>query len=652
MKKLVIFSLLTILLFNTLYAQKNTIVTIDGKPITTEEFELIYKKNNTNLNDESEIKSPKEYMNMYIDFKLKVAEALNQGLDTVQSFKDELAGYRSELAKVYLTDVSVTDSMMRDVYYRSVNYVNASHILINAKPNASPEDTLRAYNKALEIRNKYINKEKTFDELAREYSEDQSAASNAGNLGYFKAFEMIAPFEDAAYTTSVGEVSMPFRTKFGYHIIKVNDKVKSKGQLKAAHIMLMFKNPDKITDQESDSLKTRIDSIYKLLQNGGNFEELARQFSEEKTTSNNGGTIRPITQDFGNGEFRDAAFALERDGDYTQPVKTPYGWHIIKRLSLTPEPSFKEMEQELMVRVKSDPQRSRYCKAKFTEKMKALYGYTYYTDDAQKFYNYIENLENDTITGNLPQNIAQLKLFNFAGKEYSANEYFEFIKTKSKTKDKTTKQLAKTKLYDFEDVITTEYENSRLESKYPEFKTLIDEYHDGILLFTIMEKEVWNKAVEDSIGLQKFYDQNKNKFPLGEHFDGLLIKCNDKETKASIDKWISEGITDPTVLEGKVNTNDSTKVTVSKGRWEKGSNKYIDFLVWNSEKPSDFVDDLYYIHGSVKPKGMKTLDEARGLYISDYQTILEKEWLKYLHEKYTVTVNEKLLRKVKSIEKK
>jgi len=295
------------------------------------------------------------------------------------------------------------------------------------------------------------------------------------------------------------------------------------------------------------------------------------------------------------------------------------------------------MEQELLGRVKSEPQRSRYCKAKFTEKMKALYGYKYYDDDAQKFYSYIDNLENDTITGDLPQNIAQLKLFNFAGKDYSANEYFEFIK--AKTKGRTTKQLVKIKLYDFEDVTATEYEDSRLESKYPEFKALVDEYHDGILLFTIMEKEVWNKAVEDSVGLQKFYDQNKNKYPLGEHFDGLLIKCNDKETKASIDKWISEGITDPTVLEGKVNTEDSVKVTVSKGRWEKGSNKYIDFLVWNSEKPSDFVDDLYYIHGSVKPSGMKTLDEARGLYISDYQTILEKEWLKYLHEKYAVTVN-------------
>jgi peptidyl-prolyl cis-trans isomerase SurA len=652
MKKFVIYSIFTLLLFNTLSAQENAIVTIDGKPVSKEEFELIYRKNNTNLNDESEIKSPKEYMDMYIDFKLKVTEAENKGLDTVTAFKDELAGYRSELAKVYLTDVSVTDSMVKDVYYRSVNYVSASHILINVKANASPEDTLKAYNRALEIRNKYINKEKTFEELAVEYSEDPSAAKNSGDLGYFKAFRMIAPFEDAAYSTKVGEVSMPFRTKFGYHIIKVKDKVKSEGSMRVAHIMLMFKNPEEITTEETESLKIRIDSIYKLLQNGGNFEELAKQLSEDKMSSNNGGKMKPISQDFEIAEFKNAAFSLKNDGDYTTPVKTPYGWHIIKRISLTPEPSFNEMEQDLTSKVKSDPQRSKYCKAKFTDKMKALYGYTYYADDAQKFYSYIDNLEKDTIDGELPEDIAKLKMFNFAGKDYTANEYFNFIKSKSRTKDRTLKATAKNKLYDFEDVTTTEYEDSRLGSKYPEFKSLISEYHDGILLFTIMENEVWNKAAEDSLGLQKLYDKNKKKYPLGEHFDGLLVKCKDEESKITIDKLISEGITDPTTLEGKVNTEDSIKVNISKGRWEKGSNKYIDCLIWNGEKPKDFIENLYYLHGSVKPNGVKTLDEARGLYISDYQAIIEKEWLKYLHKKYKVTVNEKLLRTVESIKKK
>lgn len=653
MKKIVIFSFFTLLLFNTLSAQNNTVVTIDGKPVSKEEFELIYKKNNTNLNDASEIKSPKEYMDMYIDFKLKVAEAQNKGFDTVQAFKDELAGYRSELAKVYLTDVNVTDSMVQDVYYRSVNYVSASHILVNVSENATPDDTLRAYNKVLEIRTKYINKEKTFDELAVEFSEDPSAAKNAGYLGYFNAFRMIAPFEDAAFTTNVGEVSMPVRTKFGYHLIKVNDKVKSEGKMKVAHIMLMFKNAEEVSTEETERLKTRIDSIYNLLKNGENFEELAKQLSDDKMSSNNGGAMKqPISQDFDILEFKNAAFSLKNDGDYSAPVKTSYGWHIIKRLGLIPEPSFKEMEQDLTYRVKSDPQRSKYCKAKFTDKMKALYGYTYYADNAQKFYSYIENLEGDTIRGELPQNISQIKLFNFAGKDYSANEYFNFIKLKSKTKDMTFKIIAKNKLYDFEDVTITEYEDSRLESKYPEFKSLVNEYHDGILLFTIMEKEVWNKAAEDSTGLLKLYNKNKEKYPLGEHFDGLLIKSKSEETKAIIDKLLSEGITDPTILEGKVNTEDSTKVTVSKGRWEKGTNKYVDFLVWNGEKPNDFVENLYYVHGSVKPSGTKTLEEARGLYISDYQTVLEKEWLKYLREKYKVTVNKKLLSTVESIKKK
>lgn len=652
MKQIITLSFLIFIFSISTFAKDNTVVTIDGKKISQEEFEAIYRKNNSNLNDDNEAKTPEEYMEMFIDFKLKVIEAEHRGLDTAKAFIDELKGYRDELAKTYLTDITCTDSLIKDTYFRKINLLKASHILFKLSQDALPEDTLKAYQKAIDVRTKYLNKEKTFEELAKEYSDDTSAETNGGSLGYFSAFRMITPFENAAYNTKIGEISMPVRTNLGYHLIKVFDLRKSEGEVKVAHIMLKFSNNTEVTPEEDVKVKARIDSLYNLLENGANFEELAKQYSEDKMSGKNGGVMKFISYEFDVEEFRDAAFSLQKDGDYSKPVRTIYGWHIVRRMERKPVPTFEDIKGEITEKVKKDPLRSRYSKVSFINNMKKEYGFKSYPENQKKFYELVDKLEKDTVTGDFPKEIGKISLFNFAGRDYYGEEFYKFLLTKSTNNDKTLKSHLKDKLWDFEETTITNYENSRLETKYPEFKSLIQEYHDGILLFSIMEKEVWNKASEDSTGLLNYYNQNKDKYLFGEHFDGLFIQCKNEEVIDTINKLLEQGITDPAILQERVTEDGKVNATVTKGRWEKGGNKHIDYLIWKAEKPKDFKDNRYFVKGEVKQDGVKTLDEARGLYISDYQAVIDKEWVKQLREKYKVTINKKILKTIKSVDKK
>jgi peptidyl-prolyl cis-trans isomerase SurA len=654
MKKLFSFLVISIMLTTTLVAQKNTIVTIDGRAVSKEEFENIYQKNNTNLNDENEVKSPKDYMKMFIDFKLKVIEAENRGLDTTQSFINELAEYRNELAKTYLTDVNVTDSMVKQAYYRTANLVKVNHILISLAENASPEDTLKIYNKMIEIRNMYLNKEKTFDELAKEYSEDPSSAKESGSLPYFSAFKMIKPFEDVAFTTKIGEVSMPFRTRFGYHILKVIDLKPSRGEVKVAHIMKEFKNANDVSTDEDNRNKVVIDSVYKLLQNGSDYGKLAQEISDDKQSGRNNGEMNYyISEDFAVKDFADAAFNLQKIGDYSKPIRTKFGWHIIKLIDRHPVLSFEEMQSDLTKKVKGDPTRNKQSKTKFIENLKKEYGFTLNDNNFKTLKELVKTITTDTLY-QLPEKCSKLVLFRFAATDYTSDEYFTFILNKLINKERNfirTNHL-NVCLDEFIEQALTDYENIHLEDKYPEFKYLIKEYHDGILLFSIMESEVWNKAIDDSLGLTKYYDQNKGKYQFDENFDGLLITCVDADSRKIIEKSIADGITNPDSLMAIANKDNEKKNRVVKGRWEKGSNRQIDYFVWKAEKPDNLNEELQFTSGTIKNGGVKTLDEARGLYISDYQAVIEKEWLEQLRKKYVVKINEPLLRKVKSLETK
>ncbi|HKK82137.1 MAG TPA: peptidylprolyl isomerase, partial [Prolixibacteraceae bacterium] len=391
-------------------AKNDVVVTINGQQFTVDEYQRIYQKNNSQLSNENDIMSPKEYLDLFINYKLKVIEAKNQGLDTAQSFVNELQGYRKELSVPYMTDVTLTRKLIEDAYYRTTHPVRASHILIKVEKDASPADTLKAYNKAMEIRGKFTSGEETFKKLAVEFSQDPSAKQNMGDLGYFKAFNMVTPFENAAYNTPVGDVSLPVRTNFGYHLIYVTDKKESKGQVKVAHIMKMFPDVNDVAPNTDIKFKALTDSLYNELLNGADFGEMVQKHSDDKSTVSKKGEMRFIDQTFRVHKFADAAFELENIGDIHKPIRSAFGWHIIKLIDKKEPPKFEDIENELTRKIKNDPERSKHSKTSFYNKLKDDYNFERNSHNIEIFKTLMEG--KDTVKS-IDKTTADLVLFEF-----------------------------------------------------------------------------------------------------------------------------------------------------------------------------------------------------------------------------------------------
>ncbi len=621
---------LSVFAFTAFSQSDETLITIGKTKVSKGEFERIYQKNNNNLYNETEKKTPEEYLDLFINFKLKVLEAENLKMDTSSVFINELAGYREELAAPYLTDVKYNEQMIRDLYERTTKEVNASHILLTVPKNASPEQDAAVLKRIEEIR-KEINDGKDFNEAAVEYSEDPSAKTNKGKLGYFTAFQMVVPFENAAFTTPVGEVSQPIRSSFGYHLLKVDDIRENQGEILVAHIMKML--PKEVTPEIKSQLKTQIDSIYTVLKNGADFAELAKTASDDKRSSVQGGEMAWFSSGRMIPEFANAAFALKNVGDYSEPIETPYGYHIIKKLDTRPVASFEESKAMLETRIKQDPERSITSKQVFIDKLKKQYNYSENLEAKNKLYN---KNSNDTL------DFTNLELFNIDNKSYSVAQFQKYLKEKHTDTVSFLSQFNNWVEYEI-----TALENSKLESKYPDFRYLVQEYHDGILLFNISEEKIWNFASQDTVGLEEYYKKNTNQYLWEERFKGMVVTCKNDSTREEADKFFAAEMTVAEITD-LLNANENL-ISINEGAWEKGANPVVDYYVWDGTKPNNFSSELTFIRGDKIPPEPKTLDEARGLYVSDYQKYLEDKWIKELRSKYKITVNKKLLKSINGV---
>lgn len=631
MNRILLFIIVLCVFTVNAFSQSNeTLITIGDTQVSKGEFERIYKKNNNNLYNDTEKKTPEEYLDLFINFKLKVIEAENLKMDTNSVFINELAGYRKELAAPYLTDVKYNEQMVYDLYERTTKEVHASHLLLKLPKNVSPEIEESVLDSILKIRQEIIEG-KDFSEAAVEYSEDPSSKTNKGDLGYFTAFQMVVPFENAAFNTPVGEVSEPVRTSFGYHLLLVHDFRDNQGEIMVAHIMKMF--PKDATPEIKGQLKTEIDSIYQELLNGADFAELAKTKSDDKRSAVNGGEMPWFSRGRMVAEFANAAFAIDNIGDFSEPVETAYGYHIIKKLDKRPVPTFAESKTNLESRIKQDPERSITSKKVFIEKLKVEYNYSENAEGKEKlkYKNSKEALE-----GNF-------ELFNIDNKSYTIENYQEYLK---KTKNDSIPYLSKfNEWVEFE---ITALEDSKLEEKYPDFRYLLQEYHDGILLFNISEEKIWNFASEDTVGLEEFYKNNTGKYLWEDRFKGMIVTCKDTITREEADKYFAAEMSVEEILD-QINTEEENLITIKEGAWEKGANPVVDYYVWNGTKPNNFESELNFIRGDKIPPEPKSLDEARGLYVSDYQKYLEEKWIKELRKKYKIKVDKKLLKTIEGV---
>jgi peptidyl-prolyl cis-trans isomerase SurA len=476
--------ILLIVFFTVLkvFSQDNShiLFKIDGEPYYSDEFIKVYQKNLSIVTDNKT--SIDDYLKLFIDYKLKVKEAKLIKLDTFQKFKNELKQYKNNLVKPYLKDEKVTAKLVKEAYARLKKEVRVSHILIFLNQDATPKDTLDAYNKLIEARNLVLSGV-DFGQVAKQYSKDPTVNENLGDIGYFTALQMVYPFENVAFTTSVGEVSMPFRTKFGYHILKVNDKRNSEGEVEVAHIML--KNTNELA-------KSRIDSIYKLLQNNSvDFGELAKKVSEDRATGMKGGKLNK----FGSGkmieDFSKVAFSLKEEGEISAPFKTKFGWHIVKLIKKYPIQSFEELEAELTQEIEKDT-RSNLVTKSVINKLFKQYKVTVNNGALEQF-----NREDWNTNF---ENFNQI-LLNINGETIPQTKFITYLKTvkASPVKKAFDAFTEKEVLYYFKD---------HIEDSNADFRIAYKEFKEGLLLFDLLENEVWDKA-KDSLGILSYYNNNK-----------------------------------------------------------------------------------------------------------------------------------------------
>ncbi len=628
---------------STAQKKQKPLLTIAETPVYPKEFKRVYLKNLDLVKDESQ-KNVDEYLKLFIDYKLKIKSAIANGLDKKKSYIDELAGYRQQLAGSYLTDTNVTDDLVKEAFEHQQESVNASHILIQMKSGATPADTLKAYNKIQEARARIVKGE-DFGVVAKEYSEDPSAAENSGDLGWFSAFRMVYPFEKAAFDTKVGAVSEPFKTQFGYHILKVNDRRKASGQITTAHIMLAVTSADTIT-----AVKEKINDIYTQLEKGAEFETLASQFSEDRFTAAKGGVLKKFAMgDLNAPAFEKAAFALEKPNSYSKPVKSNFGWHIIKLIEKHKPDTFDEVKAELAEKIKRDS-RSKLITNAFIEKIKKQYGVTDVSATVVDFFK--DKIKvGDSLAGlSFVGEAYEAPLMKIKDSTYTYAKFGGFLKKGNLNKRiEDVDGYVKQAYQKYVSQTLLSYYEANLERDNEDFAVVMTEYRDGLLLFDLMENKIWNTAKTDSVGLQKYFEANSANYLSKERYKIQKVSTEKKEIADQIKSLWDAGSSVEEIKE-KINAEASSNAIFTEEIYAKGDKVLPEGFVVEKEKVQFFEKEGYYTIlevTDVLPAGPQKLEETKGRVINDYQKDLEASWLKELRAKYPVVVNKKTLKKVK-----
>jgi peptidyl-prolyl cis-trans isomerase SurA len=618
--------------------------TVHGNPVKVSEFRGIYTKSNQEKADFSRA-SLETYLDLYTKFKLKVQKARDLKLDTLPALRTELEGYRRQLAASYLVDKEVNDALVTEAHARMLLDVEVSHVFVACDKNAVTKDTLRAFQRIQRIAS-LLRNGRSFEQVALDSSEDKSVKDNKGYLGYVTAMlpDGFYALENAIYRAKPGDVVGPVRTNSGYHMVKVGRSRPARGELEVQHILVRKGDtPEKIA-----ASKTRIDSIYAALRNGAAWDELCKATSEDNMTAAKSGYIGFFGINRYQANFEEAAFALQKDLDYTAPIETTIGWHIVRRVSARPVANFETMKRPLTDKVKRDS-RNEVAKqsmigriqreGKFTENTAALNSWvSNQTDTVFHTYKWKPNPAKPTTV-----------LFQFGDvKSYTVADFEDYCQRSSRERmrgkgypvEETVSKLYKS----WKDEVSLQFEESQLANKYPEFQSLMREYEEGMVLFEVAKMEVWDRANSDSTGLEQYFNSTlRGKYQWDERARVSIYTVKSDDPKLLLD--VRE-------MAAKKSTADVLKkfnkkgdvVAVMERTYEKGKNKDLE-QVWKANSLTAAKSDAgtktatFIKVEEIMPPSAKELKDARGFAVADYQDYLEKQWIERLRQEYKVELN-------------
>jgi len=626
------------------YAQ--TLFNYGPNSVSKDEFLRVYKKNSINKKPDMSDTALKSYLDLYTLFRMKVAEADKEKLDTVQAIDNELNNYRKQLAKNYLTDEQVTNRLVREAYDRMKEDVRIEHILISCPPGS---DTVAAYAKIDSIYHLIETKKADFETLAREFSDDKGSKENGGDIGFFTVFQTVYPIENVAYTTPVGGISHPFHTQFGYHIVKVLDKRADRGQVKVAQVMI--KVSKSMGDKGIQAASKRADSVETMVKNGVPFAELVAKYSDDQFSVKDEGVLKP----FGVGKmvmpFENAAFALKHPGDVSEPIKTDYGYHIIKLIEKMPLAPYDSLAPQIKRKVENDS-RAQTARDYFFAKVKEKNGFKEFPENVKEI---SEKLMSVPDTGKSAKLIKASEykhmtkpVFTLGGKNYLQSDFAVFFETLNHGKMNGPKNAAVHDAFNlYVSNVVNDFEEHKLVQENPDFKNLMEEYRDGIMLFELMDRNVWSKAARDTDGLKAFYETHKSKYMWEPGFEGSVYKF---KTRALLDSGVillRANVTDEDMVKAINTSAHPDGVSVQRGRYEfshfKDATK--EDLGMSKMKVLAPPNGPYMIVNArevYNTPGQKSLDEARGYAVAEYQDYLEKQWNEKMRREYPLKLNDKV----------
>lgn len=594
---------------------------VGTKTVSKAEFQYVYGKNK-DVGANIDPKTESEYLDLYVQFKRKVAAAEAMGRDTMPSFVNEYNGYYKQLLKPYLTDKNVDERLVQEAYERMQWDMRASHIMVDCAENALPSDTLRAYKQIMGIKDR-LDRGEPFTQLAA-LSTDTYSAERGGDLGWFTVFGMVYPFESAVFTAPEGQVVGPIRTQFGYHLIRVTGKRPARHTMQAAHILIL----DTESEPNPDA-KQQIEEVYAKLQGGEPFAAAAMKYSEDPTTAKQGGRLAPFGINQMLPEFEDAAFSLTDDGTYSAPFKTKLGWHIVQRVGRNPLPGRQEAERQLAQKIRRD-ERSNASQKAYVDRLKREYRFDLNEKNLDKL---LVALEKGKGVGKA----AKLLLATYNGTEVVTGTAV-LAKLKKETESTVAQNVAYARFQEF----TTELMLAEAERQLPvvnaEFRYLAQEYREGILVFELTREKVWDKAAMDTLGLKAFFADHRANYQWPERITGSVLSGTDAKSLKKAADLARQGV--PVAKIQKVLNVKSEVVSVTDaeklalGSEGKNARQAMlgQFTGPDKVKGAFEQNGTWFVLIATEriPAGPKELSECRGQVIADYQKHLESEWMKEL----------------------